>query len=116
MLLLEDDAIINCATTEMMQEMGCRVSPFMHLASALGAIRSDPPDVAVLDVKINEETSYQLAEELHQRGVPIIFLTGYGLGLQEKWRSFPICQKPCVPAELKALLSAALTSRRDICA
>jgi response regulator RpfG family c-di-GMP phosphodiesterase len=71
-LLLEDVAIINNASADMIEEMGCRVSPFMHLAPALESTRVDPPDVAVLDVKIHDETSYQVAEELHHREIPII--------------------------------------------
>ena len=60
------------------------------------------------------QTSYDLAEKLHEKGVPILFLTGYAtFGLAGKWNKFPNCFKPCVPAELKALLIKALTRGRD---
>jgi len=57
--------------------------------------------------------SYDVAEKLHEKGVPIVFLTGYAtLGLPGKWNNFPHCFKPCAPAELKVLLIKALTTGR----
>jgi len=114
-LLLEDDAMINLATTDMIEEMGCLVTSFMSLEPAFAAIRQEAPHIAVLDVKIQTSLSYELAQELHQRGVPIVFLTGYDSpALEEKWRSFPICTKPCEPAELKLLLIKALSTGQDV--
>ena len=114
-LLLEDEALINLATTDMIEEMGCRVTSFMSLEPALTAIRQQPPQIAVLDLEIQSSLSYEFAQELHEQAVPIIFLTGYGSPeIEEKWRSFPICTKPCGPAELKALLIKALSTGQDV--
>jgi len=113
-LLLEDEAIVNFAATDILHEFGCLVTPCMHLHEALAVIEHDLPDAAVLDVNVRGQTSYDLAEKLHEKGVPILFLTGYAtFGLAGKWNKFPNCFKPCVPAELKALLIKALTRGRD---
>lgn len=102
-LLLEDEAIVNFAVTDLLHEFGCRVSACMHPKDALAIIEHELPDAAVLDVNIRG--SYDVAEELHEKGVPIVFLTGYAtLGLAGKWNKFPNCYKPCAHAELKALL------------
>jgi CheY-like chemotaxis protein len=112
-LLLEDEAIVNFAVTDLLREFGCRVSSCMHPHDALAIIEHDLPDAAVLDVNIRGQTTYDVAEKLHERGVPIVFLTGYTtLRLAGKWNEFPNCFKPCAPAELKALLIKALTTRR----
>ena len=113
-LLLEDEAIINFAITDMLHEFGCRVSACMHLHEALAMIEQDLPDAAVLDVNIRGKMSYEVAEKLHEKGVPVVFLTGYATpGATGKWNKFPHCFKPCVSAELKALLIKALTTGRD---
>jgi CheY-like chemotaxis protein len=113
-VLLEDEAIVNFAVTDLLREFGCRVSPCMHLHEALAIIEHELPDAAVLDVNIRGQLSYDVAEKLHEKGVPIVFLTGYAtLGLAGKWNKFPECFKPCAPAELKALLIKALTGRME---
>ena len=113
-LLLEDEAIVNFAITDVLHEFGYRVSACMHLHEALAVIEQDLPDAAVLDVNIRGEMSYDVAEKLHEKGVPIVFLTGYAtFELAGKWNKFPHCFKPCAPAELKALLIKALTTGRD---
>ena len=113
-LLLEDDALINLNTADMMADMGCVVRPFYNLHEAMANAAERLPDVAVLDVKIEQQMSYHFAEWLHDRRVPIVFLTGYDTSsLQEKWRQHPKCLKPCDAAELRELLIAALTAGRD---
>ena len=113
-LLLEDDALINLNTADMMADMGCVVRPFFNLHEAMSNAAERLPDVAVLDVKIEQQMSYQFAEWLHDRRVPIVFLTGYdAASIQEKWRRHPKCLKPCDAAELRELLVQALTAGRD---
>jgi DNA-binding response OmpR family regulator len=114
-LLLEDDALVNLATTEILEEMGCRVSACMRLDQSFLVIEREPPDAAVLDVNINGVMSYDLAERLHEKGTPIVFVTGYSSPtLSGKWNNFPHCYKPCDPAELKTLLITALSTGRDV--
>jgi DNA-binding LytR/AlgR family response regulator len=97
-LVLEDDALINLNTTETIQAMGCVV-----------------PDVAVLDVNINGRMSYELAQLVVDRDVPIIFLTGYDSpAVEEKWRQYPVCRKPCDENRLKRPLVEALAGRRSV--
>ena len=114
-LVLEDDALINLNTTETIQAMGCLVQPFMRLSDALASIQVDMPDLAVLDVNINGRRSYELAQLLIDRDVPIIFVTGYeSPAVDEKWRQYPICQKPCDEKALKQRLLDALATRRSV--
>jgi DNA-binding response OmpR family regulator len=114
-LVLEDEALINLNTTETIQAMGCAVRPFLRLSDALDAISTKLPDLAVLDVNINGRMSYELAQLLVDRNVPIVFLTGYDSpAVDEKWRQYPVCRKPCDENGLKQLLIDALATRRPM--
>jgi CheY-like chemotaxis protein len=112
-LLLEDQAPVNLAMVDLLEEIGLRVTACFDLAGCSAAIDENLPDAALLDVHIKGTTSYELAERLHAAGVPVIFLTGDALGAEpEAWTDFRRCAKPCPSAELTALLVDALTTGR----
>src|SRR3954470_21300543 len=95
-LLLEDNAIINIGTVDVLEEMGIRVSACLDLPDCSSAIAQGLPDAAILDVNIRGTTSYELAERLHGAGVPIIFLTGDASHAETgPWKDFRHCVKPC---------------------
>ena len=86
-LFLEDDALINLSTTEMIEQMGCVVRSYMSVEDGLAAVQQQLPDIAVLDVNIRGRASYELADWLHERNVPIVFVTGYGSpAIEGRWR------------------------------
>jgi hypothetical protein len=60
----------------------------------------------VLDVNIAGELVYPVADVLKDRGLPYVFVTGYGAsGLTEPYRNWPILEKPFARRELlRALL------------
>ena len=53
------------------------VGPTPDLASGLDFVRREPIDAAVLDINLDGEMSYQLADELMRRDIPFVFATGY---------------------------------------
>jgi FixJ family two-component response regulator len=113
-LLLEDDALINLSTTEMIEQMGCAVRSYMSVEDGLAAAEELLPDIAVLDVNIRGKARYELAEFLQERNVPLVFVTGYDSpAVDGPWREKPVCRKPCVSSQLKELLMAALADRRQ---
>ena len=112
-ILLEDDALINMSTSALIEDMGYRVRAFMHLADCTRAAEQQLPDVAVLDVNVAGETSYELARWLDERRVPVVFLTGYDSpNADAQLQQRPTCRKPCEPESLKKLIAAALRARR----
>ena len=114
-LLLEDEALVNMNTVELLEKMGCEAGGYLHLDEAWDAARRKLPDVAVLDVNLHDTTtSLEFADWLHEQGVPIVFLTGYTSPAPSgKWQKHPKCEKPCDAEELKELLKAALASGQD---
>jgi two-component SAPR family response regulator len=52
-------------------------------------------DAAVLDVNLGGELVYPVAETLARRGVPFIFVTGYGAeSIDARFARVPVLQKP----------------------
>ncbi|MBS7546018.1 HWE histidine kinase domain-containing protein [Ancylobacter oerskovii] len=78
-LLVEDQMIIAMDVESMMNEAGIeRITTAASAADALRRLQEMTPDVAVLDVNLGSGTSAPVAEELERRGVPFVFVTGYG--------------------------------------
>ena len=70
-------------------------------------------DVAVLDVNLNGQLSYPVADALAARGIPFVFSTGYGKDrLPDGYRSFPVLQKPFHVDELGDALTQLLISKK----
>ncbi len=113
-LLLEDEALINLSMAQLIEDMGCIVLAFMRVDEAKEAAESLVPDLAVLDVNVGGVMSYELAEALKQRNVPIVFVTGYDSpAITGQWRTHPVCRKPCKASELKQIMAKALQVPRD---
>lgn len=107
--LLEDDALINMSTAELIEDMGYAVQSYMRVDACFAAVRDRLPDVAILDVNIAGANSYELADWLQERDVPIVFLTGFDK--DPLLRGRPACSKPCEAALLRKLIADALTGK-----
>lgn len=105
-LLVEDEMIVAMEIEEVLHEAGCVVvGPVGTLQSALLLAREAGLDAAVLDVNLDGERAYSVAEVLQARGVPIILATGYNEStLPEQWRSLPRLTKPFVREQLLRLI------------
>ncbi|MFM6950877.1 MAG: response regulator [Novosphingobium sp.] len=77
-LVLEDEPIIAMLLEELIEAAGGTAQCVTSLAGADKAIAEIPPDLAVLDINIHNQTSFDLARQLADRGVPFIFASGYG--------------------------------------
>jgi DNA-binding response OmpR family regulator len=105
-LIVEDEAMIALDLEMALIHAGCTVvGPMASLAQALGHLDDAPFDAALLDVNLNGELIFPLAELLAARRIPFVFMTGYAeLILPLHFRQRPICRKPCDPRRpLKAL-------------
>ncbi|WP_260600068.1 response regulator [Sphingomonas endolithica] len=103
-LVVEDDFLLGMDLTFALEQAGAEVvGPVMSVEEALNAL--DPlPDIATLDVRLGDETSFPVADELTQRGIPFLFATGTASMIPDVYRSRPLCQKPVSHAALiKAL-------------
>jgi DNA-binding response OmpR family regulator len=115
-LVVEDEMLVAMNIEDMLLSLGHEVAGLAgRLAPALALASEAQIDAAVLDVNLAGERSFPVAALLEERGVPFLFATGYGVqGVEERFRSRPILQKPFRMAELKraiAALSAPLAPR-----
>jgi CheY-like chemotaxis protein len=79
-LIAEDESLLAEELQMIFEDEGARVlGPALSLLEALETVAHAPKiDIAVLDVDLDGEDVYPIAELLLQRGVPFLFLTGYG--------------------------------------
>jgi len=110
-LVVEDEVIVSWALEDMLAELGCAVvGPAARVDQALAIIEAETVDAAVLDVNLNGEKSYRVADALAARGVPFVFSTGYNRdSLEKDYLRFPMLQKPYKRATLSDALGTLLT-------
>ncbi len=108
-LLVEDESLVAMLAEDMLLDLGCEVVVAMRLDQALAQARTQPFDLAVLDVNLGDARSYPVADLLRETGVPFLFATGYGRqGVDPAYQAAPVMQKPYRVAELAALLAGLL--------
>jgi CheY-like chemotaxis protein len=109
-LIVEDEAMIALLIQDVLTELGSTVvGPASRIEEAIELARSSPLDLAALDLNLAGSPVYPVAEILTDRGVPFVFMTGYGQhGIAEPWRSRPSIAKPFRPSQLATFLRDAL--------
>jgi len=105
-LVVEDEMLVAMNIEDMLLELGHEVAGLAsRLGPALALARESRFDAAMLDVNLAGEPSFPVADLLIERGVPFLFATGYGRkGIDERYRDFPMLQKPFRMVELGAAL------------
>jgi CheY-like chemotaxis protein len=77
-LLLEDEYLIALDAEQILTSLGTgKVEIVNTLDGASAAAAKGGFDVAVLDLNINGQMSYPIAEALRHQGIPVVFATGY---------------------------------------
>jgi PAS domain S-box-containing protein len=108
-LLVEDEALVAIMMSDLLRAKGYSVvGPLASVADALEPAHEATLDAALLDVTLGHERIYPVAEVLAARGIPFAFLTGYGRdGIDPKFASAPVLQKPVDEAALDGFLATA---------
>jgi CheY-like chemotaxis protein len=106
LLLVEDEPLIGTLIHDMLVDWGFEPSePFRRLEDAMTAVEETTFDGAILDMNLNGEAVYPLADILASRSIPFVFLTGYGQqSVDRRFAEYPILQKPVEPETLEAVL------------
>ena len=109
-LIVEDEMMVSMLLEDMLTEIGCTpVGPATRVESALELVESGDFDVAILDVNLNGNDSYPIADALAEHALPFVFASGYSAeGLKGEYRAVPSLRKPFQQQELEKTLSAAL--------
>jgi CheY-like chemotaxis protein len=96
-MLVEDDYLVADDLAAHLREAGGEViGPASSLPAAMRlACESERIDAALLDIDLNGVAVFPLAAELRARGVPLLFLTGFGMSsIPHEFIDIERCQKP----------------------
>ena len=106
--VVEDEYLIRMLLEDMLADLGYAVAATAgSLGEARNLANSTELDLAILDVNIDGEEVFPVADILMKRGKPFVFVTGYGgQGLPENYRGRPTLQKPFQIEDLKTTLAA----------
>lgn len=105
-LILEDEYLAALDMSQMVEERGgVVVGPASRLDQALALVRSEPCDGAILDVRLDGDTSFPVADALMEAGVPVIFATGYDRTmLPTRFAATPKLAKPFTERGVERIL------------
>ncbi len=96
LLLVEDEALVAMALKDMLTELGFEVvGAFNKVTEALAVVTNQDVNAAVLDVNLGGKLIYPVADSLVAKGVPFVFITGYGAeAIDDRFASYRVLQKP----------------------
>lgn len=110
-MVLEDEPLAAMALDDMLVDLGfITLGPFMELDDATDFVRDHAAeiDVAILDVNIHGDLSFDLAALLLQRNIPFFFCSGYSKdAFDPRWRRWPNLGKQYSEARLTAMIEEA---------
>jgi DNA-binding NtrC family response regulator len=96
-LLVEDEALVGLELETALMRAGMEVlGPATTLSEALRLASESAADMALLDINLQGEHSFPVAEVLKMRGIPFVFCTGYArrMIIPEEFSHIPVVEKP----------------------
>ena len=82
------------------------VGPVPSVNAAVACVENGELDAALLDVQLNDETSFPIADLLLARAIPFAFLTGHsGSDLPARFLAVPTLPKPAIHADLSRVIA-----------
>ena len=108
-LIIEDEMLIALMLQDMVSNVGFAVEGIAtSLPAGIDLARTADAHLAILDINLNGEEAYPIADILRARGVRLIFSTGYGAdSLKPEYAFIPKLVKPYEQANLAAAIQAA---------
>lgn len=111
-LLVEDESLIRIMLIEMIEELGHKVvAEAGSVTEAQSLAEIEQYDLAILDINLQGAHVQPVAEMIRSRGLPFLFLSGYGSGgLPDGFEGTPVLNKPCSIEQLKRTMEILLAS------
>lgn len=113
MLIVEDDVLLAMAIGLCVEDAGYEVAGLVRTVdAALDTLSHGTVDAALLDINLEGELVFPVANALAERGVPFVFVTAHPpLEIPERHRHRPIVAKPYYDAAICAALESVLPHR-----
>ena len=114
-LVVEDEIMILMNIEAALADLGCEaMSAAATVDHALALVDAERFDLAILDVNLDGQTSYLVADALALRSIPFVFSTGYGRrGVEARFSDRPVLTKPYSDNELAAALASLLPADHE---
>jgi two-component SAPR family response regulator len=102
-LIVEDHYLIAADLSRVLAKLGGEIiGPVASVEAARAEMAQGAVDLAFLDINLNEQMVFPLADELEKRGIPFIFATGHdGEILPERFKSKFRLEKPFTVKSVK---------------
>lgn len=115
-LVVEDEFFIALELEAMIRGLGGTVAgPVARLEEARTVMRQEKINCAILDVKLDGDTSLPLADDLIASGCPVILVSGYDSShLPSRFTDIPKLRKPVSVDELARSLQHVLQQRSSL--
>lgn len=111
LILVEDEALLALDMQDMLEEMGCLVVGTAGRLDEALVLAETEFDLALLDMNLGGARIDPVARRIAERGIPIIFVTGYGQRTLPPGIVAPVIDKPCNPDTLWPIVGAMLEAR-----
>lgn len=112
-LIVEDEWLVAETYSSILCDADYAIAgPTPSIEGAIELIDANAIDAALLDINLNGQMSYPIAERLAAGGVPFAFVTGYATPDLPSTLRHPIVSKPVSPEELLAVVRALLETRQ----
>jgi DNA-binding response OmpR family regulator len=109
LLVIEDEFLISELIADQLHELNLAVAgTATTVAQALHLIETVEIDAALLDMRLDEKFSGEVADALGREGIPFLFVSGYSSVPDPRFRHVPILLKPFETSELQAALRGVL--------
>lgn len=108
--LVEDEALVRMSLVSMVEELGHHVVAEASTIKEAGAIAMTGVfDLAILDINIDGLGIDPVAHVIERRGLPFLFVTGYGAEwLPSLFRRRPVLEKPVALDRLRHTIDTLL--------
>lgn len=105
-LVVEDEMIVAMLVEDLVRELGVHdVHICSDVATALQLVETVSIDFAVLDLRLRDGTSMEIADALAERGIPFIFSSGSNAAALDKRHACrPMIGKPFHDDDFKLMI------------
>lgn len=107
-LIVEDEYLLADETRRKLEGLGATiVGPASHVSQALALIEEQRVDAAILDIHLDGELVFPVADRLTALSIPFVFATGYDPSIiPDRFPGFILCEKPFALEQIAKALFA----------
>ncbi|WP_455973160.1 hypothetical protein [Methylorubrum populi] len=111
-LVVEDDYFVANDIVQLLKSAGATIlGPVPSIEASMEILKQQLPTIAILDIKIHDGLSFDVADYLLASSIPFIFFSGYEQKmLPEKYKSAHCLLKPALASDVLRELASAISN------